>query len=543
MSNVSEKKIVEPEVSAEDIYRKYVESALKIIQEKLISPETNMVHVSGLSEGYGVGYSESVPLEENILYILLLLRTKTQESINVAKERLFHLLRYQNSDGSFPVTVTEFGSTTDWTPSFRILLALFQIHDGFQHILGSDLVEKIERSFSLLFLWCREIIQKTKGNSSSHFVMHLLFSWVGMVKYPAESQENYREHYSQIVQSILDTDELLDMSQSGILITLLLSYASCIHQDDSKAFLDQIQSLAAMWNKNVGYNGPAFSNLFSGYSKAISSGDVAMSLLEKVSLTSKPDTWPRSTLFSIALLYPCVHLPCDAIRQYNIENSVSKISTDRWGYSAFLKSHSALSWIFGSRKTHKKKGFFPLRAVTPHYDCVATLPGYCLHKCHIETNAQSGKTFHFTFLREEGEESEGQNSTLRGEDTAIVSFYMERKSEKNAFFHQDGSQATYFNAHDTVNIGRNNDSVSDSDSSVFSVSIQVDSQDVMREEEQKLYAFRVRAGDRPGQLKAILPHILRQRKMNYHEGHDWVLEFGHSRGKKPAQIDIYFSHP
>ncbi len=490
---------VEGVQSAESIYRKYVEAAVRIIQESLISPETLLVHLSPLSDRYDAGYAESIPIEENILYALLLLRMKTQESVLLAKKQLTILLRYQNNDGSFPVTVTEFGTVSDWTPSFRMLVPFVQILIDFQSVLGSDICYAIESACEKLFSWCSACIDIPVNFKNP--LHSFLFASIGIKKYPdAHPHDRYLLLCQEAIQQFTARNWSFDMSLLGSIAPFLLENSNI------KRILSQA---ASMWEDYIGYTGPALATEQSGFMKGIQSGDIALSLLHCLQLKIKAENWPRRSLFSIATLYSL----CDI--QFSVEKVVEK-QTNTWGYSCSL-SGKHLSWII--EKEVSKKQFFPISILSGSTDLVVTGKGYSLVSC----NQRGDRNFIFQFDRIGDVDLE--NGIQKRDAPQLLSFYL-TKNNLSMFLDVHGVSATYFNAQESIIIGRRGDQLEGA--LCIAIEPQV--------EEPLGYSFRIRSEERPNQIKSISPHIGRSRKLGHNKAHDWVLEYVHSQGVKPSQI-------
>jgi hypothetical protein len=143
---------IEKDQSASERVKGLIELAIQC-GRRLQSPQTGYVHYYYQSQEEEV--QQTIPLLENLLFTLALLRSKTIENITEAKEMLEHLLIFQNtqatsSHGNFPVYLHEYPNCRDQLLSVHLLAPLYWIAKGFSHVLGQDLRKLLEKSLRLL---------------------------------------------------------------------------------------------------------------------------------------------------------------------------------------------------------------------------------------------------------------------------------------------------------------------------------------------------------------------------------------------------------
>lgn len=113
----------------------------------LQSEQTKYVHYyDGEKSG-----AQTIPLVENTLFVLALLRTRLVEQIQEAKVLLKGLLAFQNLQegdcyGNFPIYLHEYPVCNDSTTSLRLLAPFNWILKQFGHVLGSDLRNQLEKA-------------------------------------------------------------------------------------------------------------------------------------------------------------------------------------------------------------------------------------------------------------------------------------------------------------------------------------------------------------------------------------------------------------
>lgn len=87
---------------------------------------------------------QTIPIVENFYFILALLRTKTIENINEAKEMLDRLLFFQHpTTGNFPTYLHEYPHCKDQFLGVQLLPVFFYILEEFHLILGAELLKRI----------------------------------------------------------------------------------------------------------------------------------------------------------------------------------------------------------------------------------------------------------------------------------------------------------------------------------------------------------------------------------------------------------------
>lgn len=126
--------------------------------QQMKSKQTSYIHYH-YSENYFEGRHDPIPVLENALFALALLRSRLVESIQEAKGLLKRLLLFQNLQegefkGQFPLYLHEYPSCQDWFASLPLLTPFYWILKQFGHILGSDLKQQLERATTLVLEGC-----------------------------------------------------------------------------------------------------------------------------------------------------------------------------------------------------------------------------------------------------------------------------------------------------------------------------------------------------------------------------------------------------
>lgn len=114
------------------------------------SKQTGFVHLFPGEENH----AQTIPLLENALFVLALLRSRLVEQIQEAKKILKSLLAFQNQqadiqEGNFPVYLHEYPHCQDPAMGLKLLAPFYWILTQFGHILGTDLKNSLEKGVRL----------------------------------------------------------------------------------------------------------------------------------------------------------------------------------------------------------------------------------------------------------------------------------------------------------------------------------------------------------------------------------------------------------
>ncbi|MBA2726941.1 MAG: hypothetical protein H0U49_02050 [Parachlamydiaceae bacterium] len=113
------------------------------------SPQTGYIHFSynQLDEDY----HHPIPVYENMLFALALMRSRSVENINEAKDILGRLLHFQNeiegfAEGNFPVYLHEYPHCRDRQLAVQLIPVFYWMYKNFHHVLGADLKQRLEKA-------------------------------------------------------------------------------------------------------------------------------------------------------------------------------------------------------------------------------------------------------------------------------------------------------------------------------------------------------------------------------------------------------------
>ncbi|MFI5344463.1 MAG: hypothetical protein ACHQUC_09610 [Chlamydiales bacterium] len=131
-----------------EMTRRLVESAIAA-GRAFQSPQTGFVHYY-FSQPESANH-QTIPLYENLLFALALLRSRVIENIKEAQALLSRLLAFQNqaegpSCGNFPFYLHEYPFCRDFNVGISFLAPFYWILKGFGHVLGQELRQRLEMS-------------------------------------------------------------------------------------------------------------------------------------------------------------------------------------------------------------------------------------------------------------------------------------------------------------------------------------------------------------------------------------------------------------
>ena len=110
---------------------------------------------------------DAIPILENFMFALALLRTRTSENVLEARALLDKLLHFQPRQGdtllgNFPIYIHDYPNCKDRYVAVHLLPVIYWILKSFQLVLGSELRQKLETSAQALLTEVLEFPQKHK---------------------------------------------------------------------------------------------------------------------------------------------------------------------------------------------------------------------------------------------------------------------------------------------------------------------------------------------------------------------------------------------
>jgi hypothetical protein len=190
----------------------YQESLRKVIDMAIAagrsrqSSHTNFIHYAQHSKEEE--QRDVIPIVENFLFALALLRSRTSDSVIEAKkllERLFHFQVHNTElkENNFPIFLHEYPKCYDSYLGVQLLPIFFWIIKDFHHVLGSELRHKTEESAVALLIHASMIYQEKGAPYTIALKLAAsLKAWGDLLKLPNLSSEG-ENFLIQITQSTL----------------------------------------------------------------------------------------------------------------------------------------------------------------------------------------------------------------------------------------------------------------------------------------------------------------------------------------------------
>lgn len=220
----------------------------------LQSKQTGYIH---LYYGETQQGAHTIPLVENALFALALLRSRLVEQVQEAKVLLKSLLAFQNlqknnSYGNFPVYFHQYPICHDSTLGLQLLAPFYWILKQFGHILGVDLRSQLEQAACLALEQCMTSHHQQPFSYSFAVRLAAAQEAYGGLWGRSNWQQEGREQLEQLVKRQLEgwytTSHL-----GNLLIGLQMVYPSLIHSP----WQDLWQRMEHTWHEQTGtYIGP-----------------------------------------------------------------------------------------------------------------------------------------------------------------------------------------------------------------------------------------------------------------------------------------------
>jgi hypothetical protein len=170
--------------TAEEAPRKNLELHSEFAKKR-ISPQTGFLHL--FTETPSAVEQNTIPLLENMYYVLGLFRTRLSDPIIEGKLILEKLLAFE-VEGNFPIYLHHYPSCKDRSLSIHMLPVFYYLLHDYRQVLGKELTRKLE-DLTARIVTHAEKIRAEKPLPFSAEVKFLCFTKQLIAKLPASSQE------------------------------------------------------------------------------------------------------------------------------------------------------------------------------------------------------------------------------------------------------------------------------------------------------------------------------------------------------------------
>lgn len=202
----------------------------------------------------------TIPLVENFLFALALLRSRTIENVNEAKVLLEGLLYFQNSaraeigSGNFPIYIHEYPVCKDRFTAVQIALAVYWILKLFHQVLGAELKRRLEDSFkSMLIHVLKAHIEKPASYSTAMKIGALCQAGGGLLE-----RSDLESAGKNILDQLLAHPDRMAWccpATMGAMLSALTLLYPCLHESQWSPFWKHLEDT---WHQGLScYAGPA----------------------------------------------------------------------------------------------------------------------------------------------------------------------------------------------------------------------------------------------------------------------------------------------
>lgn len=242
--------MMEHDLPTKNLERQLNEMAL-VAGRKRQSKQTGFIH---LYHDEQEEFQHTIPLAENTWFILALLRAKTSEHMNEARDLLDRLLHFQSKDdGNFPIYLHEYPRCKDRFAGVQLLPAFYLILVEFSQVIGSELKQRVVDASKTLM----RLILKASEEKPPSYALAIQIAALARVfgRYLGEAsmEEQGEAQLNQLLSLGLQRAWLIPTSIAEICLALQLAYEQ-IQSSPWQLFWNHIR---ASWHQATAtYVGP-----------------------------------------------------------------------------------------------------------------------------------------------------------------------------------------------------------------------------------------------------------------------------------------------
>lgn len=301
----------------------------------------------------------TIPIVENFLFALALLRSKTVDHINEAKDLLAKLLHFQNrlndlnEEGNFPFYLHEFPLCKDRSVSLHVAMALYYILKQFHSVLGQDLKTKLEEAL----VRSLQHTSRWQSEKSGSYLLSLKCAALSQASGKLLSLSDLETYGKNQLEQLTHQPDHLSW-HSPAALGQIYTALSLVYEDLNQSPWNHFWGhLIHTWHApTCTYMGPAIKEWQDGYEPQVTLYDLIMGYLSgsfsKRSLQEAP-----------AHLEAVLILPSRAEFLPNINQPLSiKGNFDNASWNLY-QNHSIAYSTVTSQDIKNDKGFQPLRII------------------------------------------------------------------------------------------------------------------------------------------------------------------------------------
>lgn len=213
------------------------------------SSQTGYIHYSYKKTDENVHHP--IPLYENFIFALALLRSRNADNISDAKDIIRRLLYFQSREGemagNFPIYLHEFPFCKDRLWGAHLLVVFYWIYRNFHHVLSSEIKQALKMALIRLQNYCLQTISQKSASYPVMFKIAACAKAVGALLDQNEIAQKGERLYRELQKS----PDKASWSTPSALSDLILGYqilSPSLENGPDKAFWDH---LVSTWHRET----------------------------------------------------------------------------------------------------------------------------------------------------------------------------------------------------------------------------------------------------------------------------------------------------
>lgn len=225
----------------------------------------------------------TIPLIENFLFALALLKTRTIENITEAKSIVERLLHFQNKEiggiafGNFPIYIHEFPVCNDRFTGLQIGVIIYWTLKQFSSVLGSDLKKRLEETLTFILQHAIKTHSEKAATYPNAIKIACLLSAAGDI---LQRQDFVKEGVLQL-EKLRGESDRIEWCCPATMGTMLSSLLMVYPRLSASPWIDFWEHLNITWHRHTcTYVGPAMKEWQSGEEPQVTLYDLFMGYLQ-----------------------------------------------------------------------------------------------------------------------------------------------------------------------------------------------------------------------------------------------------------------------
>lgn len=246
------------------------------------SPQTGYVHYHYTLNDEGIHHT--IPLYENILFALALMRSFSGGNFSEGKKLLERLLDFQSqhsyeSRGNFPIYIHEYPSCHSFHSGAHILPALYWIYKDFRHFLGKELEKKVAEALYELASHNLKIFKEYSPPPS-----HIEWKIAAGLQVVGEllEEDKFKEEGALMLETLQQTKNCNLLRSPTEIADLLIAFQMIYPSIEEGVGKEFWQLIAATWHFPTGsYCGPGWKESQNGSEPQVTLYDYFMGVFSR----------------------------------------------------------------------------------------------------------------------------------------------------------------------------------------------------------------------------------------------------------------------